>query len=126
MFAALIIVRLREAVANQDLAQSKSWISPDDVEPEDLPLAKAAEKVLGSMQIVLEKTKVARDHTLESMGGPLGVMEKEKSSEKRVHLRKTKAAEVRLVRNLSDLREPKSHFRAKTLKLGEDFPGPEE
>lgn len=118
MFAALMIVRLRQAVAEQGLAQTKSWLSSDDVEAVDLPLAKAAERVLGSMQTVLAKTKEARDESLEStgLGGPLGAMEKEKGSEKRVHLRRTKAAEVRLVRNLTDLREPKSYFQAEALK----------
>ena len=117
MFAALTIVRLREAVAEQHVAQAKSWVSPDTIKAVDLPLAKAAEKVLGSMQTVLEKTKKARDESLESMSGPLGALEKEKGSEKRVHLRKTKAAEVRLVRNLTDLREPKPLFLAEALDI---------
>ena len=69
MFAALTIVRLRQAVANESLARSKSWISPDDIEAVQLPLAKATEQVLGSMQSVLEKTKKARDDTLQSMEG---------------------------------------------------------
>ena len=101
----------------QGLAQVKSWVSPDDVEPTQLPLARAAEKVLGSMQAILEKTKMARDESLESMGGPLGALEKERDSEKRVHLRKTKAAEVRLVRNLGNLRTPSTNFLARTLEL---------
>ena len=120
MFAALTIVRLREAVAEQNLAQAKSWASPDIIKAADLPLAKAVEKVLGSMQTVLEKTKKARDESLESMSGPLGALEKEKGSEKRVHLRETKAAEVRLVRNLTDLREPKPLFLAEALDI-DDF-----
>ena len=117
MFAALTIARLREAVAEQHLAQARSWMPPDTIKAVDLPLAKAVEKVLGSMQTVLEKTKKARDESLESMSGPLGALEKEKGSEKRVHLRKTKAAEVRLVRNLTDLREPKPLFLAKALDI---------
>ena len=117
MFAALTIVRLREAVAEQQLAQVKSWVPPDTIKAVDLPLAKATEKVLGSMQTVLEKTKKARDESLESMSGPLGALEKEKGSEKRLHLRKTKAAEVRLVRNLTDLREPKPLFLAEALEV---------
>ena len=115
MFAALTIVRLRQAVANESLARSKSWISPDDIEAVQLPLAKATEQVLGSMQSVLEKTKQARDDTLQSMEGPLGAMEKEKGSEKLVHLRRTKAAEVRVVRNLADLRETNIRFHAECL-----------
>ena len=115
MFAALTVVRLRQAVANESLARSKSWISPDETEAVQLPLAKAIEKVLGSMQSVLEKTKKARDDVLQSMEGPLGAMEKEKGSEKRMHLRRTKAAEVRVVRNLADLREPEIKFQAECL-----------
>lgn len=115
MFAALTLVRLREAVAEQGLTQTKSWVSSDDVEAMDLPLAKAVEKVLGSMQVVLEKTKEARDESLENMGGLFGAVEKERDGEKRTHLRRTKAAEIRLVRNLTALREPKTHFQAEAL-----------
>ncbi|KAI9813060.1 MAG: putative pyridoxal kinase [Pycnora praestabilis] len=109
MFAALTIVRLREAVsAITGLSTTKSWVSPDSVPATELPLAKAVEKVLSSMQVILEKTKVTRDKALGEggMGRPLGIMEKEKDSEKRSHLRKTKAAEIKLVRNLDDLRRP--------------------
>ena len=113
-FAALTVVRLREAVTAADLSKMKSWLSPDDVETLDLPLTKAVEKVLASMHSVLEKTKVARDQALEDIGG---IMEQEKDSEKRMHLRKTKAAEVRLVRNLKDLREPRVIFKAETLDM---------
>lgn len=115
MFAALTVVRLREAVAEQDLFSTKSWVSPDDVTAVNLPLAKATEKVLGSMQCVLEKTKKARDEALEGMKGPLGTMEQEKDSENRLHLRRTKAAEVRVIRNQGDLRDPEITYRATSL-----------
>ncbi|KAL8812496.1 MAG: hypothetical protein Q9200_000991 [Gallowayella weberi] len=113
MFAALTVVRLREAVSDEGLSATKSWRSPDDVDALDLPLAKATEKVLGSMHTILEKTKLARDAELEKMSGPQGAFEKD--SEKRIHLRKTKAAEVRLVRNLADLRWPAIEHRAQAL-----------
>ncbi|KAL8825303.1 MAG: hypothetical protein Q9191_004499 [Dirinaria sp. TL-2023a] len=118
MFAALILVHLRNAIMETELVGKKAWVSPDDVEATDLPLAKAVEKVLTSMQAVLEKTKMARDKALEGMGGPLGTLEKEKDSVKRLHLRKTKAAEVQIVRNLADLREPHVIYRAKALNGG--------
>ena len=118
MFAALILVHLRKAITETALAGTKAWLSPDDVEATDLPLAKAVEKVLASMQAVLEKTKKARDEALEGMRGPLGTLEKEKDSEKRLHLRKTKAAEVRIVRNLADLREPRVFYQAEALMDG--------
>jgi hypothetical protein len=109
MFAALTAVRFREAITNAKLMGIKSWVSPDDVEASDLPLAKAAEKVLGSMHTVLSKTKEARDQELEGMAE---VMEKEKDSETRILLRKTKAAEVKVVRCLEDLRDPKLDWKA--------------
>ena len=82
----------------------------------DLPLAKAAEKVLGSMHTVLSKTKEARDRELEGMSGR---MEREKDSEKRVWLRQTKAAEVRVVRCLGDLREPRCDWKAEAFDENE-------
>ncbi|KAI4092098.1 MAG: hypothetical protein LQ339_007994 [Xanthoria mediterranea] len=119
MFAALTVVRLREAVSNEGLFASKAWQSPDETDALELPLAKAVEKVLGSMHIILQKTKVARDAELEKMSGPQGAMEKD--SEKRIHLRKTKAAEVRLVRNLRDLREPAICHQAQALAKTESW-----
>jgi len=113
MFAALTVVRLREAATGRNLVSTKSWVSPDDVEAVDLPLAKAAEKVLGSIQAVLEKTKKARDDVLKGMSGPMRDMQKD--SEKRLHLRKTKAAEVMIVRNQDDLRDPPVLYRAEPL-----------
>lgn len=115
MFAALIVVRLREAVTQADLSGTKSWVSTDEVKAIDLPLAKATEKVVGSMHRILVRTKEARDRELEGMGGPLGVMEKEKDSEKRLGLRRTKAAEVRVVRCLEDLRWPRTDWKAEAL-----------
>lgn len=45
MFAALMVVRLREAVWGVDgLRDVTSWRSPDNIKPTDLPLARATEK----------------------------------------------------------------------------------
>lgn len=115
MFAALTVVRLREAATEANLSGTKSWVSSDDIEATELPLAKAVEKVIGSMHAILVKTKEARDRELGGMGGPLGVMEKEKDSEKRLGLRRTKAAEVRVVRCLEDLRSPRTDWKAEAL-----------
>ena len=115
MFAALTVVRLREAAIECDLTKTKSWVSPDGINAVDLPLAKAVEKVLGSMHNVLAKTKEERDDELRNMGGPLGALEKEKDSEKRMGLRRTKAAEVRVVRCLGDLRQPSMGFKAESM-----------
>ncbi|MCJ1479819.1 putative pyridoxal kinase [Lambiella insularis] len=115
MFAALTVVRLREAVAAAGLSDVVSWVSPDDVGAADLPLAKAVEKVLASMHAVLRKTKTAMGETLKGMEG--GALDMEEVSEKRMHLRRTKASEVRLVRNLDDLRHPVGgEFRARALE----------
>ncbi|KAI4206200.1 MAG: hypothetical protein LQ346_001261 [Caloplaca aetnensis] len=119
MFAALTVVRLRQAVFEKGLVGNKSWRSPDEVDALDLPLATATEKVLGSMHTILGKTKLARDAELEGMGGPQGALEKD--SEKQLHLRKTKAAEVRLVRNLQDLIQPAVNFRAQALDETEEW-----
>ncbi|KAL4916960.1 hypothetical protein BDW62DRAFT_184706 [Aspergillus aurantiobrunneus] len=124
MFAALIVARLREAVSATDqssssnLRNTKSWVSADDVPPTELPLAKATEKVLASMHTVLEKTIEARDLELASTPLPspssssFGIGSEEEVK-KREHLRRTKAAEIRLVRNVRYLREPAVEFKAK-------------
>ena len=116
MFAALTIARFREAVIKAGLDRVASWKSPDEVEPTSLPLAKAIEKVLGSMQTILQKTKVIRDKRLESLSGELGVSEMEKGSDKRAHLRATKAAEVTVVRCLADLSDPKVEYKAEAVE----------
>ncbi|KAL9613521.1 MAG: hypothetical protein Q9167_001963 [Letrouitia subvulpina] len=109
MFAALTVAWLRHAVVEQNLSGSKSWRPPDHVEAVDLPLAKATEKVLGSMHSILEKTKLARDEEL----GRLPAVQGEKNN----HLRKTRAAEVRLVRNLGSLSQPEAKFVATAFRV---------
>ncbi|KAK4132499.1 Ribokinase-like protein, partial [Trichocladium antarcticum] len=80
MFAALMVVRMREAVHNtvaftgggcgggggvgERLTGTEAWRSGDEVDALDLPLARAAEKVLASMHEVLTKTA-------EAMGGAI-------------------------------------------------------
>jgi pyridoxine kinase len=111
MFAALMLVRLREAVYNvEGLINTKSWVSGDEVEATELPLAKACEKVLASMHEVLSRTKVSRDQELEKYKGVNW-----EGDEKRKRLVESKAAEVRMVRNLDCLRHPVVKFRAETL-----------
>ncbi|KAJ3522027.1 hypothetical protein NM208_g13033 [Fusarium decemcellulare] len=58
MFGALMVIRMREAVyhADERLRNTASWLSDDSVSATDLPLARAAEKVLASMHEVLSKT----------------------------------------------------------------------
>lgn len=118
MFAALMVARLREAVfAVPGLKDAPSWVSPDDVAPTDLPLANAAVKVLGSMHSVLEKTLEARAAELAVQPDePPGLDDAER--QKREHLRRTKAAEVRLVRNVQFLQHPVVEFTAQGLEQG--------
>lgn len=111
MFAALTVARLREAVfaAGPSLRHTKSWISPDDVSPTDLPLAKSTEKVLSSMHSVLLKTMEAREAELALTNNNSTPDAAELTDEQRQfqeHLRRTKAAEVRLIRNVNCLRNP--------------------
>ena len=121
MFAALTVVRLREAATTSNLNNVMGWISPDDVPASELPLAKATEKVLGSMHAVLTKTKRARDQELEGLRPTL---EREGAvSEKRVGLRHTKAAEVRVVRCLEDMRSPVVECKAVELVDDDDGHG---
>ncbi|KAL4898174.1 Ribokinase-like protein [Aspergillus ambiguus] len=120
MFAALTVARLREAVAVADptgaLGSTRSWVSPDDVPAPALPLARATVKVLASMHSVLEKTMEARDSELRATGPAANgaASEGDEAALKAEHLRRTKAAEVRLVRNARYLREPEPgvEFRA--------------
>ncbi|KAG0650967.1 pyridoxal kinase [Hyphodiscus hymeniophilus] len=115
MFAALILVRLREAVFEiEGLSEIDAWRSEDDVAATDLPLARATEKVLASMHHVLTKTKEKRD---EAMGKYHSRVKGrgEEDDEKKFHLVKSKAAEVALVRNLEALKNPDVKFRAENV-----------
>jgi len=112
MFAALTLVRFREAVYNTEgLSTTAAWVSGDEVQATELPLAKAAEKVLASMQEVLTRTKLRRDEEIAKYRAELEASGAEED-EKKFHLIKTKAAEVRLVRNLECLKNPVIHYRA--------------
>lgn len=112
MFAALMVARLREAVLASNLQSKSRWQSPDDVSATDLPLAKAAEKVLASMQAILEDTfafyqeRVKAIEMEEDREGPSTGGKGTRESELSRHLRRTKAAEVRVVRNVGMLIDP--------------------
>ncbi|WQF77821.1 Putative pyridoxine kinase, pyridoxamine kinase/Phosphomethylpyrimidine kinase, ribokinase [Colletotrichum destructivum] len=128
MFAALMTVRMREAVIAASggagagaagegeegeglLKDRKSWLSGDEVDALELPLAKAAEMVLASMHEVLAKTARGMQEVVRAAG----VDETTEEGRKRLHLLKSKSAELKLVRNLASLREPVVEFRAKKL-----------
>ncbi|KAK4111767.1 Ribokinase-like protein [Canariomyces notabilis] len=126
MFAALMVVRMREAVHNggtgSGLMQRQSWLSDDSVDALDLPLARAAEKVLASMHEVLTKTAERMEQTMEKARADMaadvdgvGIAGAEEAHKKKLHLLRSKAAELRLVRHLDSLRFPKVEFRATRL-----------
>jgi pyridoxine kinase len=147
MFAALMVVRMREAVHNHgsggqglrdgdgngdvgkvvELSEREAWLSDDGVDALDLPLAKAAEKVLASMHEVLSKTAESMEGTMKKARAGVAAGEAEvdgvgaevgaeaEAEKKKGHLLKSKAAELRLVRHLDSLRFPKVEFRATRL-----------
>ena len=129
MFASLMVARLRQAAQEADLLNTASWRSPDSVAGPDLPLAKAAEKVLASMQAVLRDTAehydAATKHIQEELarGQQRGTgRETDEDMEAIRHLKLTRAAEVRVVRNSKALREPPDvgAFRAQAIVVDEE------
>jgi pyridoxine kinase len=123
MFAALMVARLREECKERDLLGTAAWMPGDDVPAEETPLAKAAVKVLSSMQTVLEKTMVARDEEMKefgkSPGASIGGTEGDQSTseETREYLARTKASEVRIVRNWRDLVDPEVTLSAEAVDI---------
>ena len=146
MFAALMVTRMREAVVHDGdgdgdggsgtgpLRDAPSWLSPDDVPATDLPLARAAERVLASMHEVLERTCVGMDAEMRrarvaaaggeagekeagegQVKGEEGAKEKEEENARTQHLLRSRAAELRLARNLHCLRSPTVVYRAEAL-----------
>ncbi|TFA98558.1 hypothetical protein CCMA1212_009757 [Trichoderma ghanense] len=112
MFGALITSRVREAVeAVPGLRSRESWLSEDGVAATELPLARAAEKVLASMHEVLAKTRDAMPAVMERTWASLGG-EADRGDEKKAHYVKSKAAELQLVTNLDSLRSPTTTFTA--------------
>lgn len=103
MFAALTLARFREEAEEAGLLETGSWLSPDEVEPLDLPLAKAIGKVLGTMGLVLLKTKEARDRKLGLLRSSVA---DEELDERARHVRITKASELRLVQSQKELVDP--------------------
>jgi pyridoxine kinase len=108
MFAALTVARLREAAFAQGLCDRVSWLSDDDVEPLQLPLAKAVEKVCASMHTILEKTKMEMDREVKLLESQ-GIVGRE------LELKRTKAAEVKAVRHQDDLRKPVVLFQVEEV-----------
>lgn len=117
MFAALMVVRMREAVYNsgKGLRETASWVSSDEVQPWDLPLAKAAEKVLASMHEVLSRTCDGMESEVKAGLAGLGQSMSEDEEQRKLHLLRSRAAELKLVRNLGCLRSPNIEYRAEKM-----------
>ena len=107
LFAALTLARLREGSAAAGLLLREGWIPDDAVPALDLPLAKAVEKVLGSMHSVLERTRDARDVELAAAAA---------AGSARDHRAVTKASELRLVQSQKELLRPVAICSARILE----------
>ncbi|KAI5861726.1 Ribokinase-like protein [Durotheca rogersii] len=132
MFAALMVVRMREAVvaaaeaaAAQErneagsgsgkLGETRSWLSADDVDALDLPLAQAAEKVLASMHEILERTSQGMEAELARRKREREQATGAGADDKTQFLLRTRAAELKLSRHLRCLRDPKVEYKAQKL-----------
>ncbi|KAI0017649.1 Ribokinase-like protein [Xylariomycetidae sp. FL0641] len=137
MFAALMVVRLREAVVDAASSSSSSsstvaeevpllrdtpsWLSPDPVPATDLPLARAAEKVLASMHEVLARTCADMPRNLADAEARLraqkALADDAPLSAGDAHLLRSRAAELKLARNLACLRQPEIEYRAEVMEV---------
>ncbi|KXT07650.1 hypothetical protein AC578_10189 [Pseudocercospora eumusae] len=124
MFAALLVARFREAAQAAGVLQIASWKPADEVPGPELPLAKAVSRVLASMHAVLKDTARHYEAVSQALGeekvlneGVGEAAEKDRAMER--HLKLTRAAEVRVVRNARALREPPDleKFRAEAVDL---------
>lgn len=117
MFGALMVIRMREAVYYaadaERLRRTESWLSDDSVKAIELPLARAAEKVLASMHEVLSRTCKGMETVVEKTTGEM--KSEDRKDGQKVHLVKSKAAELQLVRNLGCLQSPSTKFPAKAI-----------
>lgn len=124
MFAALTVPRLIEAVScapeEQNLKNTASWRSPDDVAPEALPLAKACQKVLASMQAVLATTAEACKGKMEAYDAKIERGGGGDESEKKRHLALMNASEVVVPRHVRDLLDPPDlgRFSPRAVRVG--------
>ncbi|KAF1951927.1 Ribokinase-like protein [Byssothecium circinans] len=130
MFAALTVPRLIEAVhasSTPELSSKPSWRSPDDVPAAELPLAKACQKVVASMQAILAKTTEqchekmkVYDARAEKEGCGQGE-EAEQERQKRRHLALMNASEVKVVRYIKEITNPPNveKFKPRAVEEGE-------
>ncbi|KAK6339835.1 putative pyridoxal kinase [Orbilia javanica] len=113
MFASLLVSRFRHAAADAGLLETPNWISSDDITATELPLARAAEMVLASMDKVLKKTGAERDKKVKSLD------EDDHGNDAQLkRARYMRAAELRLVSCIEEIRSPVVKYTAKEFKDG--------
>ena len=135
MFAALTVPRLIEAVhaastPEFDLHAKPSWRSPDHVSAEQLPLAKACQKVLASMQAILTKTTASCQQKMKAYDARAAKEgrgegdEADKEVAKKKHLALTNASEVTVVRYVRELLDPPEldRFKPRAVYQGDSVP----
>ncbi|KAK5108866.1 hypothetical protein LTR62_007756 [Meristemomyces frigidus] len=123
MFASLMVARLRQAAHAASVLDRASWRSPNEVPAVDTPLAKAAEKVLASMNAVLKDTAAFYDAASSKLqekdnnNGTVTELEDERDLQR--HLALTRVAEVRVVRNIQALLSPANEekFKAQSITI---------
>lgn len=110
MFSALTLARFREQVNSvPGLLETPSWVSADDVTATQLPLAKAIEKVLLSMNLMLERTRKVRAERLGKLS----------EEQKQSRIEQMKAGELRLVQGVNDILHPEDAKDQKVFKSQE-------
>lgn len=115
MFAALTVARIREQAIKAGVTNVSHWMSGDEVAATDLPLARTAELVLGSMHRVLARTGQARERKLALLRESGALDHDEDVKKNRVRYMKT--AELQLVQSWEDIKEPgEVQFHAKSLE----------
>ena len=100
------------------------WVSEDSItDPTQLPLAKAVEQVLASMHAVLKDTANFAKHVAANRArrAASGIeKQQQQMSEKECHLEDTKAAEVRVLGNIDNLKNPPFVEKFKSCAFGKE------
>ena len=124
MFAAILVARLRQSVQHAGVLNQENWRSPDEVTGPELPLAKATEMVLASMHTILKDTAQHYAKEAEKLNESAELNEgvgEDADNDKEVekHLKLTRAAEVRIVRNAKALLMPPNleNFKAQPIQI---------
>ena len=116
MFAALMVCRLRQAVSQvPGLSERSKWLSDDSVAATELPLAKAAEKVLPSMHEILVKTCEGMTDMYSRERQKREARLGRSLNEQEAQAVKSKCAELKIARNIGCLFEPPETFSATAL-----------